>query len=181
MAAFRRSDVAADGLPVSACLCACSLVCACRRTGRMGGLLAHALGKLCHDGVGGGWSQFMVLAMAYASCAVIRRRGNPQKSAEFDRHLADLWRRGSELRERLNPKPLKQRQHQHQSQQIALAPSTNNSAPLSSRTRFHWPAGPRRLFTLSPTPRGHTFARTGQSGEGRNRPDVRRLHASSTP
>jgi serine/threonine-protein kinase len=95
MAAFRRSDVAADGLPVSPCV-VCVLPALARAAERVG--WADSSRVL--------WERYVTtasdmrlesdswfLAMAYRELRrLYAEAGNGQKSADFDRRLGDLWR-----------------------------------------------------------------------------------------
>jgi hypothetical protein len=106
MAAFRRSDVAADGLPVSPCV-VCVLPALARAAERAG--WADSSRVL--------WERYVTtpsdmrlesdswfLAMAYRELRRLHAEaGDLRQSADFDRRLADLWRDADpELRERIS-------------------------------------------------------------------------------
>ena len=106
MEAFRRSDAAADGLPVSACV-----VCVLPRLARAADRAGWA------DSSRTLWERYVTtasderlesdswfLAMAYRELRRLHaEEGNHQKSAEFDRRLAELWGNADpELRGRLH-------------------------------------------------------------------------------
>jgi hypothetical protein len=94
MAAFRRSDVAADGLPVSACV-VCVLPGLARTAQRAGWADSSRLF----------WERYVTtasdqrlesdswfLAMAYRELRrLYAEAGNQRESADFNRRLADLW------------------------------------------------------------------------------------------
>jgi hypothetical protein len=94
MTAFRRSDVAADGLPVSACV-VCVLPALARAAERAG--LADSSRALWERYVTTASDQRLesdswFLAMAYRELRrLYAEAGDPLKSADFHRRLADLW------------------------------------------------------------------------------------------
>jgi hypothetical protein len=106
LAAFRRSDIAADGLPVSSCV-VCVLPGLARATASAG--WADSSRAFWERYVTTASAQRLIsdswfLAMAYRELRrLYAESGDKPKADHFHRRLAELWRNAdSELRDRMN-------------------------------------------------------------------------------